>query len=168
MNNPILVAYASKYGATEEVAQTIGEVLTEEGLDVDVQPVGTVETLQNYEAVVIGAPLYSANWLEEATVFVKTHQKALGDLPVACFVLAIRLRLDDEEIRNAVLRAIDTERVIMQPVSVGLFAGALDYDKLSAITRLQIETKDLPEGDFRDWEAIKGWAAALPGQLANG
>jgi menaquinone-dependent protoporphyrinogen oxidase len=167
MPNPILVAYGTRHGATAEVAQVVGEVLAVGGADVAVHPLADVQTLEGYPAAVIGAPLYSAAWLPEATGFVKTHQAALARMRVACFVLAIRLRLPDEGLRQAVLSAIATERVMMKPLSVGLFAGALDYARLSPIVRLQAQTKGLPEGDFRDWDAIRAWAAEVGPLLAR-
>lgn len=39
MNHKVLVAYASKYGATAEIAEKIGEVLNGAGLTTDVVPV---------------------------------------------------------------------------------------------------------------------------------
>jgi menaquinone-dependent protoporphyrinogen oxidase len=67
-----------------------------------------------------------------------------------------------------VLQYIQPVYIAVKPVSVGLFAGCMDYGKLSAIMRLQVQTKGLPEGDFRDWDAIRTWAARLPSLLANG
>jgi menaquinone-dependent protoporphyrinogen oxidase len=161
----ILIAYASKHGATAEVAEAIGDALTAPDVEVAVLPVSEVDDLSPYTAAVVGSPIYSSDWLPEATTFVKRHSRALGALPAACFVLAIRLRDGSEAIRETVERYITTERVIMQPVSVGYFAGRLDYDLLSPITRLQVQTKGLPAGDFRDWDAIRAWAADLRAPL---
>jgi menaquinone-dependent protoporphyrinogen oxidase len=161
----ILIAYASKHGATAEVAGAIGETMTAPGVDVAVRPVSEVDDLSPYTAAVVGSPIYSSDWLPEATGFVKRHSRALGAMPAACFVLAIRLRDGSEAIRETMERYITAERVIMRPVSVGYFAGRLDYDLLSPITRLQVETKGLPEGDFRDWGAIRAWAADLRAPL---
>lgn len=157
----ILVAYASKHGATAEVAQAVGDVLSGPGAEVAVRAVAEVDDLTPYTAAVVGSPIYSSDWLPEATAFVKGHSRALGAMPAACFTLAIRLRNGSEAIRETVERYITTERVIMQPISVGYFAGRLDYDLLSPITRLQVQTKGLPAGDFRDWDAIRAWAADL-------
>ncbi len=164
----ILIAYASKHGATAEVARVIGETLTAPGAEIAVHPVSEVDDLSPYTAAIIGSPIYSSDWLPEATAFVKRHSRALGALPTACFVLAIRLRDGSEAIRETVERYITTERVIMQPISVGYFAGRLDYDLLSPITRLQIQTKGLPEGDFRDWDTIRDWATGLRAPLLAG
>lgn len=38
------------------------------------------------------------------------------------------------------------------------FAGALDYNNLSWLNKKILKSKGTPEGDFRDWKAIRTWA----------
>jgi hypothetical protein len=45
----VLVAYATRYGSTQEVAQTIAATLREAGLEVDVQPMREVKILNGAE-----------------------------------------------------------------------------------------------------------------------
>ena len=87
MSNSILIAYATRYGSTQEVAERIAATLREGGLTVDVHPVKQVRTLDGYRAVVVGAPLYMFNWLKEARDFVSRHRAALATRPVAVFAL---------------------------------------------------------------------------------
>lgn len=157
-----LVTYASRYGSTAEIAARIGTTLTAHGLNVSVRPIGDVASLEDCGSVVIGAPIYSAEWPPDMIDFIHRHQAVLRALPVALFAVALRLRDDSAALREAVMGTIDVYRVMLAPVSVGLFAGALEYGKLSPIVRLQIQTKGLPEGDFRDWDAITRWADDLP------
>ena len=54
----------------------------------------------------------------------------------------------------------------VKPVSIGVFRGKLDYSKLSFTHWLVMKLiwlfyKRAPEGDFRNWEAIRSWAASL-------
>jgi len=54
----------------------------------------------------------------------------------------------------------------VRPVSIAVFKGRLDFSQLRAIDWLPIRlgafvTKRIPEGDFRNWEAIRSWAASL-------
>jgi menaquinone-dependent protoporphyrinogen oxidase len=49
----------------------------------------------------------------------------------------------------------------VKPVEIGLFAGALHYDKLPWLMRKILQSKGLPEGDFRDWDTIRAWASHL-------
>ena len=59
MKNQILVAYATKYGATKEIAEKIGQVLRQAGLRVEVLPAAQVDTLAPYQAVVLGSAVYA-------------------------------------------------------------------------------------------------------------
>ena len=62
MENNVLVAYASKYGATKEIAEKIGEVLQDAGCSVDVHSVSDVKDLSGYQAVVLGSAAYIGGW----------------------------------------------------------------------------------------------------------
>jgi menaquinone-dependent protoporphyrinogen oxidase len=46
----------------------------------------------------------------------------------------------------------------IRPVGIGTFAGALHYDNLSWVSKKILKSKGTPEGDFRDWNAIRTWA----------
>lgn len=87
MSDSILIAYATRYGSTQEVAERIAATLRGGGLAVDVQPVKQVRTLKGYRAVVVGAPLYIGSWLKDAQRFLTQNQAVLEKLPVAIFSL---------------------------------------------------------------------------------
>jgi menaquinone-dependent protoporphyrinogen IX oxidase len=77
----------------------------------------------------------------------------------------VDVRGDTEENRRTVAAYLDPvrERVPqVRPVDVGLFAGKLQGDNLSALYRLIVKAMDLPEGDYRDWASIQAWALKLP------
>lgn len=51
---------------------------------------------------------------------------------------------------------------------VGLFAGKMDYSRLSFGERFIIQRiLRGPERDHRDWEAIRAWAQEVAGLLVN-
>lgn len=158
MNNRILVTYASRYGSTAEIAQRVGDVLAKRGYAVDVLPLAEATAPGDYDGFVLGGAIYSGQWPPEVCEFVGSNEHLLRDKHAALFVVAIRLREAGEEMRQSVLSTIDTCRVMVEPDTIGLFAGKIDYDTLSPIVRLQVQTKNLPEGDFRDWAAIEAWA----------
>jgi menaquinone-dependent protoporphyrinogen oxidase len=58
MDKKILVAYATKYGSTAEIAQKIGEVLINSGLDTDILPIDRVRDLDLYQAIIVGSAVY--------------------------------------------------------------------------------------------------------------
>ncbi|MBE9508223.1 MAG: flavodoxin domain-containing protein [Chloroflexi bacterium] len=158
----ILVAYATKAGSTAEVAAEIGRVIESKGgCQVDVRPVGKLKEVGGYDAVIIGSAIRAGKWLPEATKFVEKHRDALSQVPVALFAVCLTLSEDTEENRRTVAAYLDPVREVVQPVDVGLFAGVMDYSKLSFILRLMMKAMKSPEGDFRDWEVIRAWADSV-------
>lgn len=83
----ILVAYATRYGSTKEVAEAIGARLRESGLEADVRPVPDVRSVDGYVGVVLGAPLYIGSLLKGTLEFLEQHRAALEQMPVAVFAL---------------------------------------------------------------------------------
>ena len=47
MNTQVLVAYATKHGATAEIAEKIGEVLRQAGIRTDVLPMNHINNLHS-------------------------------------------------------------------------------------------------------------------------
>jgi len=125
MANSILVAYATRYGSTQEVAERIAATLRESGLTVDVQPVKQVRTLDGYRAVVLGAPLYIGSWLKDAQRFLTQHQTALEKLPVAIFSLG-PTRADEgmAEVRASTRRP-SGQVPLLKPVAVECSAASM-------------------------------------------
>ena len=52
----VLVTAATKHGATREIAQVIGDALGDQGLDPTVIEPEQVDTVDDYDAVVLGMP----------------------------------------------------------------------------------------------------------------
>ena len=57
MKPKILVAYASKSGSTVDVAQAIGESLSQTGGAVDVISVKQIKSLDGYDGVILGSAI---------------------------------------------------------------------------------------------------------------
>jgi len=164
MDNNILVTYASWAGSTAEVAEAIGQGLRNGHTMVDVLPTRDMIDLSPYCAVVVGSAIRGGQVHPDATVFLELHQEALVKVPVAYFVVCLTMKDDTEENRRRVAAYVDRMRQRVpqvQPVDVGLFAGVLNYSKLSRLTELEMKRLNMPEGDYRDWQAIRDWAISL-------
>jgi menaquinone-dependent protoporphyrinogen oxidase len=85
----ILVAYATRKGSTAEIAQAIGSKLNSEEYTVDVSEMKSITSLKGYNAIVIGAPVYTGKVSGDVTAFVATNKDELVRLPVAGFVTGI-------------------------------------------------------------------------------
>src|SRR5512139_2159436 len=81
----VLVAYASKYGATAGIAERIGQVLQKAGLPTDVLPAGRVRDLSPYRAVVLGSAVYMFHWRKEAAKLLKALAAEQVHRPVWLF-----------------------------------------------------------------------------------
>jgi len=160
----ILLAYASRFGSTQEVAETIAVTIREAGLEVDLQLMQDVKSLDRYDAVVLGAAIYNAKWNADAHHFVMQHQNALSQLPVAIFTLG-PLSTSDAAKRNS-RRQLDDELAKypwLEPIAVEIFAGKYDPSKPG----LNFFERFVPARDYRNWDAISTWARALSMQLQH-
>ena len=156
-----LIVYASKAGSTAEMAAFIGKGLSERGRAVDVRRAGHVESLAPYDAVVVGSAIRAGQWLPEATSFVRAHRAALAQRQTVFFTVCMTLQQDTPRNRETVTAYLRPVREILEPRRLALFAGKMDYRKLSLVPRLIAKAIKVPEGDFRNWSAVNAWADAL-------
>jgi menaquinone-dependent protoporphyrinogen oxidase len=155
MAGPILVTYATKYGSTQEVAESIGATLRVRGLITAVRPAEEVDDISEYGGVVLGGGIYMGRWHPEARRFARRFADELVELPVALFALG---PVDDElahvagseqQFRHAL------EKLPVEPFTTHLFGGAIDPRKL------RFPFNHMPAADVRDWDAVRAWAEEL-------
>lgn len=161
MSDRILVTYASEFGSTYGIAQSIARVLYDLGFTVDVLSARTVVSVRPYKGVVVGSPIRSGAWMEEAVEFLKKHRESLEAIPVAFFTVSLTMVEDTPANRETVSGYLKPVRAIIKPHQEGYFAGSLDYRKLNYTAQMILRTDNRPEGDFRDWDAIKEWTESL-------
>lgn len=172
MSAAVLVAYASRYGSTQEVAEAIAARLRECELEVAIQPMRDVRTLEGYHAVVLGAPLYIGHWHKDALQFLSQHREALTKLPVAIFALGPATTGNEQEWQGS-RENLDQELAKfpwLTPVALELFGGKFDPAKLrfshKLLTALPASPlHGLPASDLRDWTAIRAWASDLAAKI---
>jgi menaquinone-dependent protoporphyrinogen oxidase len=165
MGNRVLISYASQCGSTGEVALAVGDVLCAAGAAVDVRRAEDVTDISGYRAVVVGSAVYMRRLMSEAVAFVEANRQALGQVPVAYFVVCGTLKEDTEENRQQAAAYLEPVRALVQPVDEGLFAGAMDFGKMSFLYQAVARVMGGSNSDWRDWEAIQGWAEGLPAML---
>jgi menaquinone-dependent protoporphyrinogen oxidase len=148
----VLVTYATKNGSTTDVAQAIVSRLREHGCTVDIQPARNVHNANEFDGIVVGAPIYSGRWLSGAHHILKRLSKLEPEQRPAVAIFALGPRRDEGP-ENWVVPKAQFDRALGKhpsviPVSTALFGGA-DPPKKS------------PRRDIRDWDAIKTWANEL-------
>jgi menaquinone-dependent protoporphyrinogen oxidase len=135
----VLIAYASKYGTTGEVAEAIARTMCQQGAAADTMRIAEVRDLSVYDAVVIGGAIHYDKWMSEARHFVTANEDMLSTLPVAYFFTCGILAEGSEKAENKALRYAGKLEALsdqIKPVSIGRFAGALDYGKMNLLGSL--------------------------------
>lgn len=158
MNQRVLVVYASRAGSTAEVAAAIAETIAARGYAVDVKPIKDNPSVDGYQAVLVGSAVRFGAWLPVAVKFVEANRLALSQVSTSFFAVHLNNRGDDEVSRAARHAYLDAARQLVAPKAEAFFAGVGDPAKMSLLEGLISKAVNSPEGDFRDWTAIRGWA----------
>jgi len=163
----VLVTYATKYGTTAEIAGDIAKTLTASGLETDVIPVMEVGMVDEYDAIVIGSPLYIGKILVEAREFCKQYKPHLEGKWIAFFVDGVSLCNGNHKKQEAMFAAIDAMSLYIVVAEKAIFGGRLVRGVLSEAD-LQIATiANAPEGDFRNPEDVRTWANDIAQKIAK-
>ena len=155
----VLVAYASKHGSTQGIAQRIAEQLRQLGIQAEARPLDEVWDPGSYEALVIGSAIYYGSWMKEATEWVHRNQAVLARRPVWLFSVG-PLGTEVKDAEQQPKEMAEFQQAI-RPREQRVFFGALDHQRLSFAERMVVKAVRAPEGDFRDWQAIDAWAASI-------
>jgi menaquinone-dependent protoporphyrinogen oxidase len=164
----VLVSAASRHGATEEIAERIGEVMrramTAPEHEITVLPPQQVRRVNGYDAYVLGSAVYMGHWITSALELIEHNADAFTGRPVWLFSSG---------------PIGDPPKPDEQPVDVGqavrvtgarehrLFSGRLDKGELGFGERAIAVAFRAPEGDFRDWAAIERWAITIADSLTE-
>jgi len=163
MNTQVLVTYATKYGATAEIAEKIGQVLLQAGLRTDVLPTDRVSDLSSYKVVVLGSAVYIGRWRKEAATFLKANEKVLAEQLVWLFSSGPTGEGNPVELTKGwhFPKALQPIADRIQPRDIAVLHGAINMKKLNLIEKWMINKVKAPLGDFRDWDAITSWVTAI-------
>lgn len=171
MTARILIAYATRYGSTAEVAQALARRLRERGREVEVRSVGAVASLEGIAAVVVGTPFYFGAPMKPARRFLARHREALERLPVALFALGPVSASEGLEGARGQLDEALAKMPWLAPVGREMFVGAYDPTRLGLFHKLFAALPASPlhglgARDERDWKAIESWADSLAAAFA--
>jgi menaquinone-dependent protoporphyrinogen oxidase len=170
----VLVAVASRHGSTVDIARRLAERLDALGHEATVlelgdghrhghdHPHGHEPALAAHDAVVIGSAIYEAHWLRSARTFVLRNASRLQQMPA--FLFSSGPIGDSEHV------AIDTVKIdelvhAIDAVEHRVFSGRLDRGELGRMERWIVDVVRARDGDFRDWDGIDTWAAAVDAHL---
>ena len=157
----VLVVVATKHGATRGIAEAIVRELADgppAGLTVVLQEAEHDPSPDGFDAVVVGSAVYVGRWRESARDWVGTHAAALRTRPVWLF--------SSGPIGSPPFPPDEPHDVHPLGQLIGarghrVFPGRLDKSLLSLGERAMVTAMRAPLGDFRDWDAIRAWAAEV-------
>lgn len=164
----VLVAFASRHGATAELAEWIGAALRDDmaragwSAQVDVRAAHDVRTVEGYDAVVVGSAVYLGRWLEDARRLVDRHAAALSAVPVWIFSSG-PLGAPPAPAASPNTTAPVLSRIA--PVGERVFTGRLEPAGLGPVERAMSRAVKAPAGDWRDRDAVRAWVAEIGGAL---
>jgi menaquinone-dependent protoporphyrinogen oxidase len=172
----ILVAYATRHGATRGIAERIAQALKRQGLEVTLKPVDEAGVVDDYDAFVIGGAAYFFHWMKEATSFVRQHRSLLASRAVWLFSSGpLGTGRVDAKGQDALVAAEPREFVELAaeilPRGQRVFFGAYDPNAkpigvMERLTRVMPAAREaLPAGDFRDWPEIDAWVGGIASEL---
>lgn len=158
----VLVAYASKTGATADIAAAIGDELRAHGHDVDVLDVARVQDLTPYDAVVLGSAIYLRRWRREAMHFLRHNVAELRQRQVWLFHSGpVGPDKDQDESMPPAVQHLAHEIGATPAVT---FPGRLDPATATSFLARRLASGNLA-GDFRDWDKIRAWSADISAAL---
>ncbi len=173
----VLVAYASRHGATQEIAERIAERLRADGLVAEARRAAEVRDASRYDAFVVGAAAYMFHWLKDATRFVQRNRALLDERPTWLFSSGpVGTDAVDKQGRDVLEVSAPREFAgfseAIHPRGEKVFFGAMDpaarpigfAERFVALMPAAREA--LPTGDFRDWPAIDAWADEIAKELS--
>ncbi|CAN5601844.1 hypothetical protein BH23CHL8_BH23CHL8_05340 [soil metagenome] len=161
----VLVAVASRHGATLEIGEAIAAVLRSNGLVASLEPVEAVSSLEGHDAVVLGSGVYAGHWLGSAREFVDRHEVPLRARPVWLF--------SSGPVGDPARPAEAPAEAASVATRVGahghrLFAGRVVKSELGFAEKAILKVVRAPEGDFRPWPEISAWATGIATLLTAG
>lgn len=157
----VLVAFATRGGTTQSIAERLGSVLTTLGHAVSVVPVEDDPDPGAYRAVVIGSGILSGHIYRPAQVWLERHARPLAARPPAAFVVCLPAAAPGKGPTPEAYADQLTAPLHVEPLSRAVFAGAYDPHTRPWQDRLLMRARGQRPADLRDWAAIDAWAEEL-------
>lgn len=175
----VLVVHASRYGATQGIAERVATRLRSAGLLVDVEPARSASSPEGYAAVVIGSAVYRGSWVRDALRYVRRHHAALAERPLWLFSSGpLGADAEDDFGSDKIVRSEPEQVYIyrswLHPRGQQVFFGSLRRRTLRRSDRVLARLSATragwgdAEGDFRDWAAIDRWADGIAATVSSG
>ncbi len=160
----VLVLYASKHGATEEIARAIAGELRKAGHSADCVSADEATDIGSYDAAVVGSAVYMGRWRPAARRLLRRFAKQLGARPLWMFSSGPCGQPDP---KFAAPPGIERRARKLKAREHVVFGGRTPEEPSNFIERSML-AKTAPEHrDLRNWDLIRDWAAGIGSGLTE-
>lgn len=161
-----LVAYAGRMGGTEGIARAIADEIRRAGIDVDLRPAAEVRSVTGYDAVVLGSAVYAGRWLRPARALLKRLVASRDPAdPVRVWLFhSGPLGADQATAEVPVPSRVAACAITLGADRPTTFGGRLEPASAKGFLARRMAAGSMA-GDFRDFDRITAWAAAIAAQL---
>jgi len=186
-NEKVLIAYGTRYGATEEISQEIAKTLKEKGLEPELFNLGLGKSknwpqLDEFDGFIIGTSLKINSWKKQVKSFLNKNKNELKNKPkklgvFTCGAYAIGEPGEaKEDIAKRLMKNYELEAEIYDA-----FGGVLDFSEDSNMGKagklaLKVAAKAMSTekglefnmnglNDFRDWDKIRSFAESFADKI---
>jgi len=176
-----LIVYGTRYGTAAEIAEEIGKVIENEGIEVDLVDSRAVENydISPYDLVIVGSGIKIGKWTKGSIKFLEKNKPALSNKKVALFVTCGAANMEETiaEGQEKYLDEVAEKYLSSKPVATGLFGSVYDPNanhglmyKLATkfIIKKGLDKQGIDTSkrlDYRNWEEIRAWALSLANML---
>jgi menaquinone-dependent protoporphyrinogen oxidase len=187
----ILIAYTTNAGSTPEVAQAVAEELVQRGFSVTLNTIAEVKNISAYDGVIVGAPMilgwhgsakkFLRKFRKElstkkcayfctAISITKDETDKIQNVPVYLDPFSAKAPKDTGKMSihekyalpENYVKPILKQAPDVLPLSIALLGGKLDMGKLNIFQMIFVMAIIRAQpGDYRNWDAIRQWAATL-------
>ncbi|OPZ71132.1 MAG: protoporphyrinogen oxidase [bacterium ADurb.Bin478] len=171
----ILIAYASGFGSTKEIAEKIGQILQEPpALQVTLQTMEAATDVSPFDAIVLGSSIRADQPLVSIIDFLAQNRTTLREKKIAVFLVCLtaNCQCGREKVRQEYLAPMYERYPDLSIISSESFGGKIDFDRLNPVMQMLMKRVLEKAGiraqgsvDTRDWNFISGWAHQLKEKL---
>ena len=138
--------------------------LNTSGFQAQAAEAGNSPAPENYDAFVIGSPLYGGKWISVAGLFAALMAERMKEKPVALFSMgALSIKNPEAGLaeHKEFLKNLCKVAPSLNVVADEIFTGYFERSNLPWYLKLVDRFAPTPQGDHRDWIKIQKWSKSL-------
>lgn len=167
----ILIVFNSKHGQTLKIANFLADTMAREGHSYDLfdAKVNHDVSPSDYDAILIGAPIYRSRFPESIIEWIQENAEALGHSHAAFFGVSLGILQQSPPVQEDELRIMRDffARCHWHPSQWTLFAGGLAYSKYNWFTKIimrfiakraGVQTTWSQDYEYTNWDDVHQFA----------